>query len=368
MNVELVDLNEQDGPLRGRILDTVQSVITSSAFIGGSWVKQFESHFAEYVGANHCVGLANGTDALYVALKAFGIKAGDEVITAANSFIATSEAISMTGATPVFVDCQPDTFNIDPEKMAAAITGRTRAIIPVHLYGQPANLSRILEIARQFRCLVIEDAAQAHGACYQGRHVGTFGDCGCFSFFPGKNLGAYGDGGAIVTNNDEIATWIRMYANHGRLEKYSHEFEGINSRLDSIQAAVLSVKLTRLDQWTHDRRTIAKMYTERLRDIAITPTTGEGSEPVYHLYVIRVQNRDKVRDFLLTQGVSTGVHYPMPLPLLPAYRHLGYKPHHFETATQLSQEILSLPIHGGMSHEKVEYVVAKVSEAVRQAS
>src|SRR5208283_2612585 len=244
----------------------IAEVLSKSAFIGGPYVKSFESAFAAYCGVKHCIGVGNGTDALFIPLKTLGIDPGDEVITAANSFIATSEAITMTGAKVVFVDIDPRTYNIDTQKIEEKVTSRTRAIIPVHLYGQPVDMDPLLTIARKYSLKVIEDAAQAHGAEYKGRRIGSIGDMACFSFYPGKNLGAYGDAGAIVTNNDELAIKARMFANHGRVEKYDHEIEGINSRLDGLQAAILGVKLKYLPQWSEKRRKNAQLYNESLNE------------------------------------------------------------------------------------------------------
>lgn len=360
MIVNLADIKEQDAPLRDAILEAIEKVISSSSFIKGPTVASFEEKFAKLVSAKHCIGVGNGTDALFLALKAFDIKAGDEVITAANTFIATAEAISMTGAKPVFVDCDPESYNLDVDKLERSITSRTRAIIPVHLYGQPARMDIIMNIARRHACVVIEDAAQAHGAKFFGSSVGSIGDCGCFSFFPGKNLGAYGDAGAVVTNDDAIARKIRMYANHGRLNKYDHEFEGVNSRLDSLQAAILEVKLAHLERWTTERRCIARLYSEQLKDLVTIPTEIAGCEHVFHLYVLRVKNRDRVRQSLSERGISTGVHYPTPLPLLSAYKRLNCEPWQFEVAEHVSREILSLPIYGGMSEEKAYYVISMI--------
>lgn len=365
MQIKFVDLRAQYDSIKNEIDQAFHNVIQGSAFIGGKFLKLFEENFANYIGVKHCVGVGNGTDALFIALKIGGIKGGDEVITVANSFIATSEAITMTGARVVFVDCNKETYNIDIKKIEEAITKKTKAIIPVHLYGQPVDMDRILEIAREYNLFVIEDAAQAHGAKYMGRSIGTFGDCACFSFFPGKNLGAYGDAGAIVTNNDELAKKIRMFANHGRREKYNHEFEGVNSRLDGLQAAILDVKLKHLEEWTERRRAIAKMYSEGLKDIVITPEGLEDRRHVFHLYVIRVRDREKVIKYLDDKGISTGIHYPIPLPYLTAYGYLGHKPEDFPVAYSIKDEILSLPIYGEMTDEQVDYVKENLREALR---
>jgi len=365
MKIPLVDLKSQYKEIEKEIDSKVKEVILSCNFIGGRYVKKFEQNFANYIRTKHCIGVGNGTEALFIALKCLGITQGDEVITAANSFIATSEAITMTGARVVFVDCDEKTYNIDVKKIEKAITNRTKAIIPVHLYGQPADMDPILKIAKKYNLFVIEDAAQAHGAKYKGLNVGTIGDCACFSFYPGKNLGAYGDAGAIVTNNAELAQKVRMFANHGRKEKYNHEFEGVNSRLDGLQAAILDVKLKHLAQWIERRRTIAKMYDEGLKNTVITPYVLPGVRHVYHLYVIRIKNRDKVRKFLAEKGISTGIHYPIPLPFLKAYSYLGHKPADFPVAYSIKDELLSLPIYGDMTDEQVEYVIQHLRNAVK---
>jgi dTDP-4-amino-4,6-dideoxygalactose transaminase len=365
VKIPFVDLYSQYLSIKTEIDQAIQNVIQDSAFIGGKYVEQFEHHFADYVGTKYCIGVGNGTDALYIALKVLGIKNGDEVITAANSFIATSEAITLTGARPVFVDCDEKTYNIDVQKILAAITSRTKAIVPVHLYGQPTAMDDILQIAKTHKLFIVEDAAQAHGARNKGRNIGTFGDFACFSFFPGKNLGAYGDGGAIVTGDEVLARKARMYANHGRVEKYNHEFEGTNSRLDGIQAAILDVKLKYLEQWTDRRRSVAKRYDQELHNIVVTPAVRPEVRHVYHLYVIRVKQRDQVIARLREQGISTGIHYPIPLPFLKAYEYLGHKPQDFPVAHFLKDQILSLPIHGDMSDDQVSFVIEQVKQAMK---
>jgi len=361
--IDFVDLKAQYLSISSEIDQTIREVITTASFIGGRFVKSFETNFARYVGAASCISVGNGTDALFIAMKALGIGTGDEVITAANSFIATSEAITLCGARPVFADCDKKTYNIDVERLESAITDRTKAVIPVHLYGQPAEMDRISDIACRHGLYVIEDAAQAHGARYRGRPVGTLGNLACFSFFPGKNLGAYGDAGAIVTNDDALALKARMYANHGRIDKYDHVFEGVNSRLDGLQAAVLDVKLRHLERWTKRRAEIARVYDEGLKDIAITPAVLPGVEHAYHLYVIRIKYREAVRKALQGKGISTGVHYPIPLPMLKAYAHLNYKPEDCPVAYSLKDEILSLPIYADMTDEQAQYVITELKNA-----
>ena len=366
MKIPFVDLKAQYFSIKQEIDEAISNVIQDSAFIGGKYAKAFEEDFANYVGVKNCIGVGNGTDALYIALKALGISEGDEVITAANTFIATSEAITLTGAKVKFVDCNKETYNIDVDKLEQAVTAKTKAIVPVHLYGQPVDIDKIKDLSRKHNLYIVEDAAQAHSAEYKGQRIGAVGDIACFSFFPGKNLGAYGDAGAIVTNNDELARKARMFANHGRIEKYNHEFEGTNSRLDGLQAAILDVKLKHLDKWIERRRTIAGTYDAALKDIVITPSVNPDAKHVYHLYVIRVKNREKIKELLAEKGLATGIHYPIPLPFLKAYSYLGHMPADFPVAYSMKDEILSLPIHGDMTDEQVEYVIASLKDIVNK--
>lgn len=357
MQVPFANLKMQYDSIRGEIDAAMAAVIAESAFIGGEYAKAFEEAFAAYCGAKHCIGVGNGTDALYIALRSLGIGPGDEVITAANSFIATSEAITMAGARVVFVDCDLQTCNIDVKKVPDAITPRTKAIIPVHLYGQPADMPALIEIAREKGLFLVEDAAQAHGAEIDGRRVGTFGRLACFSFYPGKNLGAYGDAGAVVTDDEALAVKCRMIANHGRIQKYDHDFEGINSRLDGLQGAILRVKLRHLDDWTTKRRSRAALYDECLRGSgAVTPVVAPGMTHVYHLYVVRVPDRAAVQAALKEAGIATGIHYPIALPSLAAYRHLGHRLADFPVANRYAGEILSLPMFPEMTDEQVVHV------------
>jgi dTDP-4-amino-4,6-dideoxygalactose transaminase len=366
MKILFVDLKAQYFSIKEEIDQAISSVIQDSAFIGGEYAKTFEGNLANYIGVKNCVGVGNGTDALYIALKALGISDGDEVITVANTFIATSEAITLTGASVKFVDCNKETCIIDVDKLEKAITDKTNAVIPVHLYGQPADMDKIMDVAKKHNLYVVEDVAQAHGSVYKGQRTGTIGDMACFSFFPGKNLGAYGDAGAIVTNDDDLARKARMFANHGRIEKYNHEFEGTNSRLDGLQAAILDVKLKHLDKWTERRRTIARIYDAGLKDIVITPSVMPNVKHVYHLYVIRIKNRDRVKELLAEKGIATGIHYPIPLPFLKAYSYLGHTPADFPVAYSMKDEILSLPIHGDMTDEQVEYVIASLKNIMNK--
>ena len=369
MNIPLVDLQSQYKSIKSEIDAAIFDVISKTAFIGGQYVKSFELAFAEYCNVKHCVGVGNGTDAIFIALKTLGIGAGDEVITAANSFIATSEAITMAGAKVVFVDINPQTYNIDAKKIEEKITSKTKAIIPVHLYGQPADIDTILALARKYSLKVVEDAAQAHGAVYKGRKIGSIGDMACFSFYPGKNLGAYGDAGAIVTSNDELAVRARMIANHGRVDKYDHEMEGVNSRLDGLQAAILGVKLKHLSEWSAKRRKNAYLYNKYLKDTGlITPKEIDNVEAVYHLYAVRVNKelRQKLQDHLKSKGISTGIHYPIALPNLKAYSYLGHKGNDFPEAIKASQEILSLPMFSELEEAQIRYIANNIKEFIER--
>jgi dTDP-4-amino-4,6-dideoxygalactose transaminase len=365
MNVAFVDLQAQYASIKSEIDKVISDVITQTAFIGGAHLQSFEAAFAQFCNVQHCVGVGNGTDAIFIALKALGIGHGDEVITVANSFIATSEAITTTGARVVFVDIDPKTYNIDTKQIESKITAKTKAIIPVHLYGQPVDMDSILVIARAHKLKVIEDAAQAHGATYKGRRVGSLGDVACFSFYPGKNLGAYGDAGAIVTNNPELAKKAKMLANHGRIDKYDHEIEGVNSRMDGLQAAILGVKLKYLKEWTEKRRKNARLYKELLKDTSVvTPIEIDNVEAVYHLYVVREATgiREKLQAYLKSKGISTGIHYPIALPNLKAYAYLNHTEEDFPNATRASREILSLPMFPELQDSQIKYICEKVRE------
>ena len=365
MKVPFVNLQAQYMTIEKEIEQAIADVIAKAVFIGGAYVSQFEEDFADYCSARYCIGVGNGTDAIYIVLRALGIGPGDEVITVANSFIATSEAITMTGAKVVFADCDPVTYNIDTEQVSRLLTSRTRAIVPVHLYGRPADMLSLNNLASKHGLFIVEDAAQAHGAEINGRRVGTFGQAGCFSFYPAKNLGAYGDGGAIVTNDEALATKCRMIANHGRISKYDHEFEGTNSRLDTLQAAILKVKLKHLETWTEKRTVAADCYRDLLKDAPVlTPAVPEGTRHVYHLFVVRVKDREAVMKELSNRGIETGIHYPIALPNLMAYRYLGHRPEDFPVATAYSQEILSLPMFPEISKEQLQYVCNQVKNVM----
>jgi dTDP-4-amino-4,6-dideoxygalactose transaminase len=367
MKVPFVDLVAQYQTLKSEVDPAMQRIVDATAFIGGDDLKEFEKEFAAFCGAKHCVGVGNGTDAIYLALRALGIGRGDEVITVAHTFIATAEAVSQTGARPVFVDIKEDTMLMDPGKIEAAITPRTKAIITVHLYGQPCEMDRIVEIARRRGLKVIEDAAQAHGARWKGRRVGSLGDIACFSFYPGKNLGAYGDGGAVVGNDEVLMKKVRMVANHGRLEKYTHEMEGVNSRLDGLQAAILRVKLKRLDDWNAARRRHAAHYCRLLAgDKVALPVVNPDTEPVWHLFVVRVPHREQLQARLKEKGIATGVHYPLPLHLQPAYKYLGMSEGALPVSEKVAQEIVSLPMYAELTGEMVQYVCASLREAMQR--
>lgn len=358
MSIPFVDLKAQYQTIKPEIDAAIERVITSTSFIGGEDVKQFEKEFAAYCEAKDCVGVGNGTDALYLALRALGIGAGDEVITVAHTFIATSEAISQTGAKPVFVDIEEDTMLMSPDAVAAAVTPQTKAIIAVHLYGQPCDMGRIMAIANQHNLKVIEDAAQAHGARWNGQRVGTLGHVACFSFYPGKNLGAYGDGGAVVSNDEDLTKRVRMLANHGRLEKYTHEIEGVNSRLDGLQAAILRVKLPHLDIWNAGRQKVAAKYAERLKDSDVRLTTIKSeAEAVWHLFVVRVKDRNAFQSFLHARGISTGVHYPIPLHQQVAYQHMGLETGSLPVTEKAAQEIVSIPIYAELTDDMISTVI-----------
>ena len=364
MKIPFVDLKAQYQCIKPDIDHAIQSVINETAFVGGKYVKRFEEEYAEAYGIRHCISVANGTDAIYVTLKSLGIGPGDEVITVANSWISTSETITQAGAKPVFVDIEPDYYTIDVLKIEEKITPNTKAIIPVHLFGQPAEIDTIRDICDTHDLYLIEDCAQAHFAEYMGKKVGTFGIAGTFSFYPGKNLGAYGDAGAIVTNDDELATKGRMFANHGSLKKHHHEIEGINSRMDGIQAAILSVKLPHIADWNQKRYHNALLYNELLADVEdiVTPIIRPNAKHIFHLYVIRTPKRDQLPEYLQDHGISTGIHYPTALPFLKAYAYLGNSLEDFPVAYQYQGEILSLPMYPELTSDAVHFVCNTIRE------
>ena len=363
-SITFVDLKAQYLSIKNEIDAAVSDVINESAFIKGKYVQQFETEYDKAHGLKHCISCANGTDAIYVTLKCLGIGPGDEVITVANTWISTAEAISQTGARPVFVDIHTDYYTIDVTKIEEKITSNTKAIIPVHLFGQPANMDVILDVCEQYSLLLVEDCAQAHFAEWKGKKVGKFGIAGTFSFYPGKNLGAYGDAGAIITDDDKFAIKARKFSNHGAIKKHHHDFEGINSRLDGLQAAILSVKLIHIKDWNKKRFDIALHYNELLGDIegVTIPQIQQDAMHVFHLYVIRVEKREELRKFFNKKGISSGIHYPNPLPYLKAYEYLNYKPADFPIAYNYKDKILSLPIYPELDYPKVKYITSTIRE------
>jgi dTDP-4-amino-4,6-dideoxygalactose transaminase len=347
----------------------IQEVIESSAFAGGPFVSAFEEDFAAYCDVPYAIGVGNGTEAVWLSLLACGVGAGDEVITVPSTFMATAEAITYCGARPVFVDIDERTYTMNPEALAGALTQRTKAIIPVHLFGQPADMDPILEFARHHGLYVIEDACQAHGAEYKGKRVGSFGDAACFSFYPGKNLGALGEAGAIVTANSDLQEKIRMFRDHGQVRKYFHAVIGWNCRMDGIQAAVLRVKLRQLEASNQCRRDHASHYDTGLRGIEgiTTPMHAPWVRHVYHIYAIRIGNRDETMNFLSEQGIATGIHYPVPVHLQEAYQNLGYERGAFPIAERCAAEFVSLPMYPELTVAQVEQVIEGVKEAVAGA-
>lgn len=360
MNVPFVDLHAQYLSIKDEIDETIKKVIKESAFIRSDYVSRFEDEFATAIGVNHCVSCANGTDALYILMKGLKINPGDEIITTAHSWISTSETITQAGGQVVFCDTDRETFTIDPKQIESKITSRTVGIIPVHLYGQPADMDPILEIAQRRGLWVIEDCAQAHMAEYKGRKVGTMGVAASFSFYPGKNLGAMGDAGCIVTNDTHLAEWCERYARHGG--KGEHFIEGINSRMDGIQAAILSVKLPYLAGWTIARQNIAKQYNNLLSELdqVVTPIVEPNRTHVFHLYVIKVANRDLLKQYLSKEGIETTLNYPKALPFYTAYSYLNHNPEDFPNAYCNQNEILSIPIYPELNDEQVVSIANKI--------
>jgi len=375
MQVPFMDLKRQYEMIKDEIDEAIQKTIDSCAFVAGEKVKEFENNFANYCNAKYAIGISNGTSAIYAALKALNIGKHDAVITTPLTFIATAEAISFAGATPIFVDINEDSYTLDPEKIKEYIEKKcewidkkgilrdqekklnVKAIIPVHLYGQPADLDPIISIAKKYNLAVVEDAAQAHGALYKDKKAGTIADLGAFSFYPSKNLGAYGQGGMVVTNNEELANKIRMIIDHGQKERYYHEFEGWNYKMDGFQASILNTKLGYLDDWNEDRRQNAYYYNELLNGLEkiITPKEMAYAKHVYHLYVVRVPNRENFQSFLNDNSVGTSIHYPMPLHLQKAYKHLGYKEGDFPISEKCAREIVSLPMFPELTRQEIEY-------------
>ena len=366
MKVPFLDLKAQYESIRSEVACELQKVLDNTAFAGGHFVEKFEKEFAEFCQCRFACGVGSGTDALWIALLMLGVGKDDEIITAPNTFIATAEAISFAGARPVFVDIDEKAYTINPELIESAITPKTKAIIPVHIYGQMADMDPIMEIAGSKGLMVIEDACQAHGAEYKGRRAGSIGDAGCFSFYPGKNLGAYGEAGAIITNNEELAEKIRIFRDHGQAMKYYHSIIGWNARMDGIQGAVLSVKLRHLEEWNLARRKNARLYNQLLEDIEeiTVPFESDYAKHVYHIYSIRVDNRDELIKALTQKNISCGIHYPVPLHLQDAYKSLGYSKGSFPVAEKCAEQIVSLPMFAELTSEQIETVSNEIKSFI----
>ncbi|MEN6321046.1 MAG: DegT/DnrJ/EryC1/StrS family aminotransferase [Syntrophaceae bacterium] len=359
MNVPFLDLKAQYKTIKDEIHSAISEVMENTAFAGGPFVAKFENEFTSFCNCKHAIGVGNGTDALWLSLIALGVGSGDEVITVPNTFIATAEAITYCGAQPVFVDVDEKTYNMNPSLLEAAITPRTKAIIPVHIFGQPADMDPIMAIAKARGLFVVEDACQAHGAEYKGRKAGSMGNTGCFSFYPGKNLGAYGEAGAVVTNDDSLADKMRVFRDHGQAKKYYHSMIGWNARMDGIQGAVLGVKLKYLLDWNEARRKRAQEYNTMLSPLSdvIKPYAADYAKHVYHIYAIRVKERDRVMKFLSDKGISCGIHYPVPIHLQDAYSFLGLGQGSFPVAEKCASEFLSLPMYAELTSDQIAYVV-----------
>lgn len=362
MIVPFVDLQAQYKSIKDEIDSAIATVIGETAFIGGKNVNDFERSFAELYEVKHCISCANGTDSLYIVMKMLGIGTGDEVITPANTWISASETISQTGATPVFVDIDPSYHTLDESLLTNKITSRTRAIIPVHLHGQMCEMDTILGMASKYNIAVIEDCAQSHFSAYKGKRAGIMGIAGSFSFYPSKNLGAYGDAGCIITNDDALAEQCKRFARHGALVKHLHTIEGINSRMDGLQAAILSAKLPYIMQWTEKRQANAQYYNKILSSIPqITiPLVRPETNHTYHLYILRAERRDELAEFLKLKGIETSVHYPIPLPFLEAYKYLGHQSGDFPVSHRYSLQILSLPMYPELTEEMMDFVCAAI--------
>lgn len=360
----MVNLTLQYKTIKTEIDTAIKEVLKNSAFIGGKKLTDFENNFAKINKIKHCIGTSNGTSSLLVAIKALNLKPGDEIITVPNTFIATTEAVTLAGCKVKLVDINEDTFNINPKKLKKAVSKKTKAVIAVHLFGQPCNMTEISKVAKQNNLAVIEDSAQAHLATHNKRFTGTMGHIGSFSFFPGKNLGCYGDGGAVITNNGAYAHYMRLYVNHGREKKYVHLKEGFNFRLDSLQASILSVKLKHLKKWTLMRQKNAKMYNHYLKNIdeIQTPYVDKSNTHVYHLYVIKTKQRDKLLNHLNQNGIMAGIHYPIPLHLQKAYQYLNYKKGSFPVAENSAKSILSLPMFPELKEKEIKFIANQIKK------
>ena len=364
--VPFLDLKAQFAEVGAEITAALADVAASANYVLGPRVAAFEEAFARFTGARHCIAVNSGTSALHLALLAAGVGPGDEVIAPAMTFVATTWAIRYVGATPVLADVLPDNYTLDPEQVQRKITPRTKAILPVHLYGQPAELNELLDIAKRHDATLIEDAAQAHAAMYHGRHAGTFGQSGCFSFYPGKNLGAYGEGGAVITSDDACASRMRALRDHAQSQRYHHDELGFNYRMDAFQGAVLEIKLKRLAAWTAARRRLAARYIELLADLPLTlPMTSGHREHAWHLFVVLHPERDRLREALAARGIQTGLHYPVPVHLQGAFRDLGHQPGDFPVAERIANECLSLPMFPEMTNEQQDAVVAALQDAIQ---
>ena len=364
MIVPYLDLHSQYLSIKNEIDNSIKEIIKNSSFILGDAVSEFETEFASKCNVKHCISTANGTDSIYIILKSLGIGLGDEVITVANSWISSSETISQTGAKPVFVDIDPDYYSINENLIKEKITNKTKAIIIVHLQGQMCNMNEILKIVKSNNIFLIEDCAQSHFSEFNNKKAGTFGIAGSFSFYPGKNLGAFGDAGGIISNDNEFALKCKMFARHGALVKHEHVIEGINSRMDGIQANVLNVKLKYILKWTDKRIKVAKLYSEKLESVSqiSLPTIRKNTKHSFHLYVIRVKKRKELIEFLKKHGIQTAIHYPTPLPFLKAYNYLNYKKEDFPVSYDYQNKILSLPIYPELSLNKINFVCEKIKE------
>ena len=364
MKIPFVDLKSQYYSIKHEIDEAIKNVIDDTGFIGGKYVSEFETNFSNAYGVKHVISCANGTDSLFIIMKMLGIKSGDEVITVANSWISSSETISQLGAKPVFVDIDPVYYSINEELIEKKINNRTRAVIAVHLHGQMCDIKRINEICKKYNLFLIEDCAQSHFSSIDGVYAGLYGIASSFSFYPGKNLGAYGDAGCIITNSDDLAIKFKMFANHGALKKHNHQIEGVNSRMDGLQAAILNTKLPYILEWTLKRQKAAELYNKFLFGInkVVPPSVRKNSLHSFHLYVIQAENRDKLKNYLGENGIETAIHYPTPLPFLEAYRYLDTSIGDFPVSYGLSDKILSLPIFPEITQEQIEYTCSKIKE------
>jgi len=368
MRIPFLDLKSQYLSIKNEIDESIRQVIENVAFADGPFVRQFEEEFARFCHCKFCVGVSSGTSALWLALKALDIGPDDEIITVPNTFIATVEAISMTGAKPIFVDVDKSTYTMDPNQLESVISSKTKAIIPVHLFGQMADMDPIIEIAKKYNLYVIEDASQSHGAEYKGkRKAGSIGDAGCFSFYPGKNLGAYGEAGAVVTNNSKLAGKIRMLRDHGQSQKYHHDLVGWNARMDGFQGAILKVKLKYLQDWNEARRSNAEYYDILLNDLAevIIPYGAEYSNHVYHIYAIRVKNRDMIVNMLAEKNIACGIHYPIPIHLTDAYKFLDLGEGNFPITEKCAKEFISLPMYSELKKDQIEFVANTIKQLLK---